>query len=133
MKAAVGRAAFLASGAVAMAARAVAIAAQMRRASPRELRQFLGRVELGARFLCDVGRGAYPRVPWRTAAALAAAVAYFVAPVDAVPDFIPLTGLLDDAAVLSLVFGAAEADLRRYCAWVGADPDAYFGTGAAGA
>jgi uncharacterized membrane protein YkvA (DUF1232 family) len=127
MKTFAGRAAFLASGAVGMAARGVAIAAQLRRVSPRQLRQFFGRVELSAQFLRDIGRGVYPQVPWRTAAALAAAVAYFVAPMDAVPDFIPLTGLLDDAAVLSLVFGAAEADLRRYCAWRGADPEPYFG------
>ena len=126
MKTFAGRAAFLASGAVGMAARGAAIAAQLRRVSPRQLRQFFGRIELSAQFLRDVGRGAYPHVPWRTAGALAAAVAYFVAPIDAVPDFIPLTGLLDDAAVLSLVFGAAESDLRRYCAWRGADPEPYF-------
>jgi len=131
MKTFAGRAAFMASGAVGMAARGAAIASQLRRVSPRQLRQFFGRVELAAHFLRDVGRGAYPHVPWRTAAALAAALAYFVAPIDAVPDFIPLTGLLDDAAVLSLVFGAAERDLRRYCTWRGTDPDPYFGANAA--
>lgn len=122
-----GRAAFLASGAVGIAARGAAIAAQLRRVSPRQLRQFLGQVELSAQFLGDVARGAYPHVPWRTAGALVAALAYFVAPIDAVPDFIPLTGLLDDAAVLSLVFGAAESDLRRYCAWRGAPAEPFFG------
>lgn len=121
-----GRAAFLASGAVGTAARGAAIAAQLRRLGPRRLRQFLGRIDLAAQFVRDIARGGYPRVPWKTAAALAAALAYFVAPVDAVPDVIPLTGLLDDAAVLSLVFAAAEADLRRYCAWRGVDPGPYF-------
>ena len=121
-----GRAAFLASGAVGVAARGAAIAAQLRRVSPRRLRQFLGRIELSAQFLRDVGRGNYPRVPWKTASALAAALAYFVAPIDAMPDFLPLTGLLDDAAVLSMVFGAAESDLRRYCIWRGIDAEAYF-------
>lgn len=126
-----GRAAFLASGAVGVATRGAAIASQLRRISPTQLRQFLRRIELSAQFLRDVARGTYPQVPWRTAAALAAALAYFVAPLDAVPDFIPVTGLLDDAAVLSLVFGAAEADLRRYCAWRGADAEPYFGAAAA--
>lgn len=128
-----GRAAFLASGAVGVAARGAAIAAQLRRVSPAQLRQFLARIELSARFLRDVARGTYPHVPWRTAAALAAALAYFVAPFDAVPDVIPVGGLLDDAAVLSLVFGAAEADLRRYCAWRGADAEPYFGAADAAA
>lgn len=121
-----GRAAFLASGAVGIAARGAAIASQLRRVSPRRLRQFLGRVELGAYFVRDIARGGYPHVPWKTASALAAALAYFVAPVDAVPDFLPLAGLLDDAAVLSLVFGAAESDLRHYCSWRGMDPAPYF-------
>ena len=128
MKTFAGRAAFLASGALGMATRGAVIARQLRRVSPRQLRQFLGRIELSAQFLRDVGGGVYPHVPWRTAAALTAALAYFLAPIDAVPDFIPVTGLLDDAAVLSLVFGAAERDLRRYCAWRGADPEPYFGT-----
>ena len=118
---------FRGAGFLGVAARGAAIASQLRRVSPRQLRQFLGRVELGAQFLRDVGRGVYPHVPWRTAGALAAALAYFISPLDAVPDFIPLTGLLDDAAVLSLVFGAAESDLRRYCVWRGADPEPYFG------
>lgn len=120
------RAAFLASGAMGVAARGAAVARQLRRVSPEQLRQFLRRVELGAQFVRDVARGCYPHVPWRTAAALAAALSYFIAPLDAVPDFIPLAGLLDDAAVLSLVFGAAEADLRRYCAWRGTDAAPYF-------
>ena len=67
------------------------------------------------------------RLPWKTVAALTAALAYFLAPIDAIPDFVPLAGFIDDAAVLGLVFGAAEADLRHYCAWRGFDPDGYFG------
>jgi uncharacterized membrane protein YkvA (DUF1232 family) len=126
MKSPVGRAAFLASGAVEIAARGAAIADGLRRVSPRRLRQLLGRVELAACCVRDIARGVYPHVPWKTASALAAALAYFVSPVDAVPDFLPFTGLLDDAVVLSLIFGAAEADLRRYCAWRGVDPGPYF-------
>lgn len=121
-----GRTAFLASGAVGIASRGAAIATGLRQVSPRRILQFLARVELAARFMRDIARGGYPHVPWKTVSALAAALTYFVAPVDAVPDFVPLTGLLDDAAVLALVFGAAESDLRRYCSWCGVDPKPYF-------
>jgi len=58
--------------------------------------------------------------------ALSAALAYFVSPVDVVPDVIPLSGFIDDAAVLGLVFGAVEVDLRRYCTWCGLDAKRYF-------
>ena len=47
------------------------------------------------------------------AAALAALV-YLVSPIDAVPDFIPVAGLLDDAAVIMAAVAAMEAQLMRY-------------------
>jgi uncharacterized membrane protein YkvA (DUF1232 family) len=108
-----------------MAQRGPAVLAYLRKLDPRRFRQLIGRVELAVACVRDVARRRY-RLPWKTAAALMAALAYFLAPIDAVPDFIPLSGFLDDAAVLGLVFGAAEGDLRRYCAWRGLDPAAYF-------
>ncbi|MGH7788388.1 MAG: YkvA family protein, partial [Candidatus Binatia bacterium] len=109
-----------------MVARGAAIATHLQYVSPRRFRPLIGRVELAAYCLRDVTSGAYRRVPWKTVAALTAALAYFISPVDALPDFVPLTGFIDDAAVLALVFGAAEADLRRYCAWRGLDASQYF-------
>jgi uncharacterized membrane protein YkvA (DUF1232 family) len=115
----------VASDAIAMAARGAAITAYLQRVSPWRFRQLIVRVELALACLRDVVRGEY-RLPWKTVAALTAALAYFLAPVDAIPDFVPFAGFIDDAAVLGLVFGAAEADLRRYCEWRGLDPDEYF-------
>ncbi len=119
------RAGALALGALAMAARGKAIAAHLERVNPWRFRQLIGRVEVAIACVRDVVYGRY-RLPWKTVATLGAALAYFLAPIDAIPDFIPLTGFIDDAAVLGLVFGAAESDLRRYCDWRGLDPDEYF-------
>jgi len=110
---------------MAMAGRGPAVLAYLRRVNPRRFRQFIGQVELAIGCLRDVARGRY-RVPWKTATALTAALVYFLSPIDLVPDFIPLSGFIDDAAVLGLVFGTAEGDLRRYCSWRGLDPPAYF-------
>lgn len=110
---------------MAIVARAGAIAAHLQRVSPQRFRQFIGRVELAVECVRDVVYGRY-RLPWKTVAALSAALAYFLAPIDAIPDFVPLIGFIDDAAVLGLVFGAAESDLRRYCDWRGLDPGGYF-------
>merc|ERR1712054_92686 len=50
--------------------------------------------------------------------AVAASLAYLISPVDAIPDAIPVFGLMDDAAVLCAVFGGvAAAELARYSAW----------------
>jgi uncharacterized membrane protein YkvA (DUF1232 family) len=44
-----------------------------------------------------------PRVPALSKAALWLLLAYIVSPIDIVPDFIPVAGVLDDAVVVALV------------------------------
>jgi len=43
-----------------------------------------------------------PRVPWYAKAVAAATVAYAVSPIDLIPDFIPVFGLLDDLVLVPL-------------------------------
>lgn len=43
-----------------------------------------------------------PRVPWYAKALAAATVAYAVSPIDLIPDFIPVLGLLDDLLIVPL-------------------------------
>ncbi len=45
---------------------------------------------------------------------IAAAVAYVVFPLDAVPDFIPVVGLLDDAAVMAFIVDSLGELLDTY-------------------
>lgn len=59
----------------------------------------------------------YTKVPMATVLTLLAAVLYFVAPVDVVPDFIPLIGHMDDMAVLMFVRDAAKVDIKKYRKW----------------
>jgi uncharacterized membrane protein YkvA (DUF1232 family) len=40
-----------------------------------------------------------------------------------IPDYIPFSGFVDDAAVMSMIFRAAEQDLRRYLRWRGSDEE----------
>ena len=42
-----------------------------------------------------------PATPKRVKLLLLAAIAYFILPTDAIPDFLPLVGFADDAAVLA--------------------------------
>jgi uncharacterized membrane protein YkvA (DUF1232 family) len=44
-----------------------------------------------------------PRVRWRHRLALWGLLAYLVNPIDLVPDFIPVLGLLDDVLIAALV------------------------------
>lgn len=50
-----------------------------------------------------------PATPLRVRATLMAALAYFVLPMDVVPDFLPLLGFTDDAAVLLAALGLVSS------------------------
>lgn len=112
-----------------MSGRGAAITAHARRLRPAAMRGLANRVRLALDCVNDVRAGRYAAIPWTTVGSLAVALAYFLLPLDAVPDVLPLTGFIDDAAVLGMVFGAAEHDLRSYCAWRGLDAADYFENG----
>jgi len=76
--------------------------------------------------LGDWVRGSYRRLPWQSVALLAAAVAYVIAPLDLVPDFLGPLGWTDDLLVVGLALGLVKRELRDYCAWKGLSP-AHFG------
>jgi uncharacterized membrane protein YkvA (DUF1232 family) len=51
--------------------------------------------------------------PWRHKAILAGALAYFILPVDAIPDFILPMGYADDAAAIAAAIGAASMSIHE--------------------
>ena len=67
----------------------------------------------------DYAGGAYREVPFGTIAAIVAALAYVLSPIDAIPDFIPVVGYLDDAAVLALCLKLVGGDVDDYRRWRG--------------
>ncbi len=62
----------------------------------------------------------YTALPWRAIVGLVAGLLYFVSPLDAVPDFLPFLGFLDDAAVLGFILRALEKDVHAFREWEGA-------------
>ena len=68
--------------------------------------------------VADTCRRVSMRMPRHTSMQ-AAALAYLASPIDAIPDAVPVFGLLDDAAVLCGVMGGVAAtELVRYRAWI---------------
>ena len=61
--------------------------------------------------------GKYTETPWSTIAALTGALLYVLSPFDLIPDFIPVAGFLDDAAVFAFVLAMAKDDLACYREW----------------
>jgi uncharacterized membrane protein YkvA (DUF1232 family) len=53
-------------------------------------------------------------VSWYQKVAPLAALVYLVSPIDLVPDFIPVAGLLDDVGVLTAAFASMGSVLNKY-------------------
>ena len=53
-----------------------------------------------------------PQTPTSAKAMIMAALAYFVLPVDAIPDFLPVIGYTDDAAVIAAVLAIVGRNLK---------------------
>ena len=77
----------------------------------KKLLKVAGRIpfaeDLAAAYFCAVD----PSTPGRVKGVLFAALAYFVIPVDAIPDWVAGLGFTDDAAVLALAIGMVSRHL----------------------
>jgi len=61
--------------------------------------------------------GAYGRVPLKAIVLVLAAALYFVNPLDLIPDFLPIVGYLDDAAVIGYVLRTLHDEVERFREW----------------
>ncbi|QMU26970.1 YkvA family protein [Adhaeribacter radiodurans] len=61
--------------------------------------------------------GEYTGIPTSTLVGGIAVVLYFLSPVDFVPDFIPVIGLLDDAALLAWFMTSIKSEMDKFEEW----------------
>ena len=81
------------------------------------LGRFIEDLKLMFAIMGDYVTGEYREIPWYTIAAIAAALLYVLSPIDLIPDFIPVIGLTDDAAVVGACLLLVEKDLHTYRNW----------------
>lgn len=62
-------------------------------------------------------RREYRDIPWRSLVLVVGALLYFLAPIDAIPDVIPVLGFVDDAAVIAYVLRSIQTDVQRFEEW----------------
>lgn len=65
----------------------------------------------------DYAKGNYKEVPLATMVGITVSLVYFLSPIDLIPDFIPVAGQLDDAAVILFAINAAHNDIADYKEW----------------
>ncbi|HEY5575519.1 MAG TPA: DUF1232 domain-containing protein [Clostridiaceae bacterium] len=68
----------------------------------------------------DYAKGRYRDIRYGSLIAIIIGLLYLVAPIDSIPDFIPLAGFIDDAAVLGLIIKQVRSELDKYKIWLGA-------------
>jgi len=61
--------------------------------------------------------GEYTGIPTSTVVGGIAVILYFLSPIDFVPDFIPVIGLLDDAALLAWFMTGIKAEMDKFEEW----------------
>ena len=61
--------------------------------------------------------GNYRKVSLENLGLIVAAISYFVMPIDALPDFLMVLGLTDDAAILAWTFKVVGEELQRFKDW----------------
>ena len=84
----------------------------LRRGFWRKTRRLAARLpfaqDLLAAYYCAFDRA----TPLQVKATLVAAIAYFVLPLDAIPDVLPVLGFTDDAAVLAIAIKLVASSIR---------------------
>jgi len=81
------------------------------------LKQFIQNITLLFSMVKDYASGTYKELPWKSIAAVVGTLLYIFSPIDLIPDFIPVIGLVDDAAVLAFCWKSLKTDLAKYQAW----------------
>lgn len=67
--------------------------------------------------LRDYRNGLYGKVPWCSISMIVFSILYIINPLDLIPDFTPVIGMLDDAGLLGLCLKSVDQDLTRYKSW----------------
>ncbi len=81
------------------------------------LGRYIEDVKLMISMIKDYWNGEYREIPWFTIAAIVAALLYVFSPIDLIPDFIPVIGVMDDVAVMAVCLTLIEQDLYNYKQW----------------
>ena len=79
--------------------------------------KFIENLKVFIRMIKAYINGSYRELPVKGIVAIIAAVLYFAMPIDLIPDFIPVTGLIDDFAVIMWVYNQLQHEIDEFTLW----------------
>ena len=74
-------------------------------------------IKVLARMVKYYANGSYRAISSKSIIAIIAAVIYFAMPIDLIPDFIPITGFVDDFAVVMWVYNHLQKEVDAFKEW----------------
>ncbi len=92
----------------------------------KKFKKFISQIKLAMSLIKDFKAGRYTDIPWRSLAMIAAAILYFINPMDLIPDILPVFGYGDDAMLFAAVFKSIQSDLEKYGDWKGINTSEFF-------
>ena len=75
------------------------------------------KLKVMARMVKSYASGQYRAVPWKSIIVITAVLIYFFMPLDLIPDFIPVTGYVDDFSLVFWAFNHLKDDINTYIWW----------------
>lgn len=81
------------------------------------LKEYLDAIKTMLLLVKAYWKGEYREIPWFTIAAIVAALLYVFSPIDLIPDFIPVIGLIDDAMIVAACMKLVKHDLASFEDW----------------
>lgn len=74
------------------------------------------------RMIKSAAAGEYTGIPTSTVVAAVAVTIYFLSPIDLIPDFIPMLGLLDDVALVAWFSTTIKDEMDKFAEWENTRP-----------
>ncbi len=89
----------------------------MKKAHSGSLLKMLGDIRDMFCMVSDYWKRSYTEVPFGSIAAIVAALLYVLSPLDFIPDFLPIVGLIDDATAITACLSLVRLDIGKYRKW----------------
>jgi uncharacterized membrane protein YkvA (DUF1232 family) len=78
---------------------------------------FVSRVRVLIRMVVAYKTREYRDIELQSILMIVAGLVYFVTPLDLIPDFIPITGLVDDITVILWVYNKVQQEIDKFIDW----------------
>ncbi|WP_053403937.1 YkvA family protein [Persicobacter sp. CCB-QB2] len=82
-----------------------------------QLRKATEEIKLFAEMVVAYAKGKYTGIPWSSITMITAGLVYFISPIDAIPDFIPVAGLVDDVSVILWIYNSLKHEIDKFKDW----------------